>query len=220
MRDAINNNPIVRLAVIGVMALAVAFLLFTRVLKSEPAEEPVPPATAPPAATVPGTAATPPTAAPATTPSPDPAAAPASPTGAEVAPAPAPAGEPSPDAFVAGPGLPKKVVGAYERDKAVVLLITRSGGIDDRAIRAGAARLRARGDVALFHVPATKLSDYARISEGVGLSRVPALIVIRPRELSGGVPEASVSYGFRSPASIEQAVEDAAFDGKSASYDP
>jgi hypothetical protein len=39
--------------------------------------------------------------------------------------------------------------------------------------------------------------------------------VVRPRDLSGGVPQASVSYGFRGPDSVEQAVRDALYDGKS-----
>jgi hypothetical protein len=54
----------------------------------------------------------------------------------------------------------------------------------------------------------------------VQLDRVPALVVVRPRRLSDGVPEATVSYGFRGPESVQQAVEDALFDGKSVTYDP
>jgi hypothetical protein len=48
----------------------------------------------------------------------------------------------------------------------------------------------------------------------VGVNRVPALVVVRPRRLSGSVPEAQVSYGFRNSQSVVQAVQDALYSGK------
>jgi hypothetical protein len=49
---------------------------------------------------------------------------------------------------------------------------------------------------------------------------VPALVVMRPRQLSGGVPQATVDYGFQTPQSIDQAVRDAAYKGPEATYHP
>jgi hypothetical protein len=41
------------------------------------------------------------------------------------------------------------------------------------------------------------------------------LVVLQPRRLSeGGTPTASVSYGFRGLASVEQAVEDSLYKGR------
>ena len=70
-------------------------------------------------------------------------------------------------------------------------------------------------DVALFIVSARGIARYSRITQGVDVERVPALIVIRPKKLAdGGLPEASVSYGYRGPESIKQAVRDANYDGR------
>ena len=38
--------------------------------------------------------------------------------------------------------------------------------------------------------------------------------MIRPRKLTGSVPTATVSYGFRGAASVNQAVDDALYKGK------
>ena len=40
-----------------------------------------------------------------------------------------------------------------------------------------------------------------------------ALIVLRPRKLTDGTPVATVSYGFRGPDSIGQAIHDAVYKG-------
>ncbi len=50
--------------------------------------------------------------------------------------------------------------------------------------------------------------------------RTPALIVMCPRRLSGGTPQASVTYGFQSPQTVVQAVLDASYDGPTATYHP
>jgi hypothetical protein len=52
-------------------------------------------------------------------------------------------------------------------------------------------------------------SRYARITQGVNVDRVPALIVLQPRKLTKGVPVATVSYWFRGPESVAQAIDDA-----------
>jgi hypothetical protein len=115
--------------------------------------------------------------------------------------------------FVAGPGLPRPVVEAYRDGKAVVLFVFRHRGLDDAAVRRSVEGLRDRSDLAVFVTHAARISRYARIAAGVEVNRVPALIVVRPRRLTKGTPTASVSYGFRGPDSVEQAVRDALYKG-------
>jgi hypothetical protein len=225
-----NENPVVQAAVIGVMAIIVGFLLFTRVLNQGSAEEAAttPAGTATEAGAAPttpaaGTATETGTAAP--TPTEADAAAPAPPVSGTASPTEAVPGVPPPTAsvegaFTPGPGLPKPVVTAYDNGKVVVLLLDKRKGIDDRALLSSVNRVRGRGDIALFSVPAKDVSKYSRITEGVEINRVPALVVLRPKQLSKGTPEATVSYGFRGPESVNQAVEDALYTGKRISYDP
>ena len=188
MRRALNDNPVAQIAVLGVLAVIVAFLLMSRGSHSG------------------GTGSTA-TATPA-------APAPADTTGASTSSSPAvgttgaPAG-----GFVAGPGLPAPVVKAYADDKAVVLFVFRHRGLDDSAVRSSVERLRGRNDVAVFVTHAANIARYARITEGVDVNRVPALIVLRPRHLAHGTPTASVSYGFRGPDSVDQAVRNALYKG-------
>ena len=242
MRNALNNNPVVRAVVLGIMALLVAFLLFTRVLGGG-SEEAAPPADSGAAATEAGATATPGASAPATgtapaptatAPAPDPAAAGATAppaTGSTPLPA-APSDVAS--AFIPGPGLPEEVVVAYARNKAVALLVLRrrnpdrrpvsDRSPDDRALRLTSAPAeflgRLSGRVKFITTSAKNAHKYARITEGVDLNRVPALIVIRPRKLTNNTPEAIIEYGFRGPGSVAQVIKDAFFDGKSVTYDP
>ena len=44
--------------------------------------------------------------------------------------------------------------------------------------------------------------------------------MVRPKRLSDGVPQASVSYGFQTPQGIAQAMRDATYDGPEATYYP
>jgi hypothetical protein len=286
VRKALNDNPVVQAAVIGVLGVFVAFMLYTRVIKSEESA----PAPAPTDAAV--------TEQPAAPAAEDASAA--APTGTEVAPAtgaaPVPATEPpSTDAPVApevpsaptttatgfepGPGLPKPVVRAYEQNEVIVLLVVRRLGpnsgkskhhpgqrdpgtanpIDDRAdllaaralrrpdrIEEVAARIEGRlaqfgpggarlgdrvsryGDkvaemlrrTAVFITGAGKISRYSRITLGVDVNRVPALVVVNPRSVNKGMPRASVSYGFHGSASIVQAVRDARYKGREIPYYP
>ena len=43
---------------------------------------------------------------------------------------------------------------------------------------------------------------------------------MRPKRLSDGTPQASVTYGYQSPQAIVQAVLDASYDGPEATYYP
>lgn len=203
MRQALNSNPLAQVGAIALLGVVVAFLMLTRLKGDDP-----PPADggapAPTDAAVAGTA---PPAAPGSVPV-DPAA--------PVAPGAAPTGE-----FVTGPGLPAKVVDAYDRGDSVVILITRAGGIGDEQLRSISNRLSGESGVSFFHSFARDVADFSRITEGADIDRVPALIALSPRNVSGnGPPVATVSYGFRGYESVRQAVRDAAYEGKSLSYDP
>ncbi len=116
--------------------------------------------------------------------------------------------------FAAGPGLPNDVVDAYDAGDTVVVLIV-SDGIDDRKVEQAVRSQEGNGNVALFVSKAKEIADYSRITEGVDVDRVPALVVIHPKSLSDGpLPEATVSYGYRGPQSIAQAVRDANYKGR------
>lgn len=210
MRKALNDNPMVQIGVLGLLAVVVGFFLITQMGKgsssstSSTAASVTTDASATPSdssaiATTPpaSTATTPAVSAPSTTPA-----------GAAGSAAPAAAGE-----FVAGPGLPRPVVQAYHADKVVVLLVVRRGGIDDDAVKASVERMSGLPDTAVFMTNAGHVSRYSRIASGVDLDRVPALIVLRPQKLTHGTPTATVSYGFRGPASVAQAIADALYKG-------
>jgi hypothetical protein len=116
--------------------------------------------------------------------------------------------------------LPHPVLAAWNADKTVVLLFVHDGGIDDRLVKAATARLVVLPEAATFIVPASQISRYAAITEGVGVNRVPALVVVRPKRLHQTIPTASVSYGFQSGESVVQAVIDAGYRGPTLDYHP
>ena len=123
-------------------------------------------------------------------------------------------GSVSPEALVAGPGLPRPVIDAWKRGDTVVLLVARQGGIDDRLVRSSVRLLSADPGVAVFVTRANMVARYSRITQGVGVSQAPALVVIRPKRVSGSAPEAQVAYGFRDAQGVVQAVHDAVYTGK------
>jgi hypothetical protein len=213
LRRALNDNPVAQIAVLGVLAVIVGFLLMTRMAHKSGGTDSAATPSATPAAPAPADtagASTPPSPAVGTTP-PSTGSAPA-PTTAP--PAGAVAGARL-GGFVAGPGLPAPVAKAYAADKAVVLFVFRHGGLDDSAVRSSVERLRGRSELGVFVTHAAHIARYARITEGVDVNRVPALIVVRPRHLTHGTPTASVSYGFRGPASVDQAIRNALYKGPS-----
>ena len=71
-----------------------------------------------------------------------------------------------------------------------------------------------------FVVPAKQIARYAAITLGTEVQQVPALLVMRPQKLSGGVPQASVDYGFQTSQSVAQAVIDAGYKGPEETYHP
>jgi len=118
------------------------------------------------------------------------------------------------------PPPPRPLTSAYDSGKTVVLLIVHDGGIDDALVKQASSQLASDSDVALFTVPAAQIARYAAITVGLEVNRVPALVVMRPKRLSNGAPQASVDYGFQTSQGLQQAVQDAAYDGRELTYHP
>jgi hypothetical protein len=209
VREALNNNPVAQIAVLGVLAVLVGFLLLTRMSSNSGGESSATSTTASDAAATPAPAIDSVTS---TTP-PITGELPA--TGSEGATVPpvGSAGDAAVGEFVAGPGLPASLVKAYRDDKTVVLLVLKHRGIDDDQLRQNLKGQRGRSDLALFVTNAGRIARYSRITRGVNVNRVPALIVLRPRHLTHGTPTAIISYGFRGPESVDQAISDALYKG-------
>ncbi len=121
---------------------------------------------------------------------------------------------------VPAPPPPAEYRAAYKANKTVVLLIVHNGGIDDRRVKAASEALAVLPDVAVIEVPVRQLPRYAAITVGLEINRVPALVVVRPRKLSGGVPQASVDYGLQTERTAIQAVRDANYKGPEKTYHP
>jgi hypothetical protein len=204
MRQALNNNPVVQLGVLGALALIVAVFFMMNMKKGSSDS----------GSTAPSAASTPATSAPATDGTASAGATSVGGVSASTPSASTTTGSVSPNALVAGPGLPKPVIAAWKRGDTVVLLVARQGGIDDRLVRNSVRSLSSDPGVAVFVTKANKVARYSRITQGVGVSQAPALIVVRPKKVSGSVPEAQVDYGFRNAQGVVQAVHDAVYSGK------
>ncbi len=205
MRNAINNNPMVQIGLIAVLLLLVGIMLVPQFMKKKDSASSNTSTTSAHLSSPAGSVdlnvkVTPSSSAPSSS------SAPAA--GASTA------GTVTPQALVPGPGLPRPVISAWRHGDAVALLVVRPAGIDDRLVRGSVESLSARPGVAVFVVRADRIARYSRITQGVGVNRVPALVVVRPKRLSGSVPEAQVSYGFRNSQSVVQAVQDALYSGK------
>ncbi|MDX6616994.1 MAG: hypothetical protein QOD60_2085 [Solirubrobacterales bacterium] len=206
MRQAINDNPVVQAVIIGVLLLGGAVMLLSQMggNKSSTAVQPVAatssqtgaPAVAGGASASAGTTAALSTAPTATAPA------------ASVGP------------LVAGPGLPKNVLAGYSSGKTIVLYVYDPKGIEDRDVLAAVNGLKGDSRLAVFTTADKGIARYSRITEGAGVSQVPALVVINPRGAGGGAPKATVKYGFRSSEGVTQAVRDAVYKGKTLGYDP
>jgi len=210
MREAINSNPLAQAAVIGVLLIGTAFFVMSSTGGGGEDEES---GGTEATVSVAGTTAT------------------GSATGATPGEAVEGAVEAAEDslstalsggapAALAAPPLPRPVLRAWRANRTLVLLFVRDGGIDDRLVKISTAGLDGFRDATVFVVPAAKIFRYAAIAEGVGVDRVPALVVVTPKHLKKTVPTASVSYGFQSPASVAQAVIDAGYDGPTVDYHP
>jgi hypothetical protein len=192
MREKLNSNPLAQVALVGVL-LVLAGVFVMSSMGGGPEEEES--ATASSEATVVTTEAPAPEGALAALPAPGSGAG-------------------------APPPLPRPVTAAFAANDTVVLLFVRDGGIDDRMVAADVRRLSSLPRVAPFVVPASRVAHFAAIAQGVELNRVPALVVLKPKHLDDGIPTASVHYGFQSPESVEQAIIDAGYHGRTVPYHP
>jgi hypothetical protein len=200
MRNAINNNPKVQLGLLVALVLVAAVVLVPSMMGGKSSS-----------GTAASTASAPPAAPqgsvdPTTLP---PAGAATGATG--VAPE---ATTVDPSALVPGPGLPRPTIDAWKHGKTVVLLIVRNHGVDDRLVSRSVRGLSGDSNLAIFVAHAKQIARYSRITQGVGVSQVPALVIVRPKRVSGSVPEAQVAYGFRDSQTVVQYVHDALYSGK------
>jgi hypothetical protein len=204
MREQLNSNPVLQLAVIGVLLLGGVFFFMSTMGGGGEEEE-----SSAVTATVNGetaTGATPGAAVEGAVESLDAGTAGES---AVVPPTSLPTAAP-----------PAPVVKSWEAGNTVILLFVRDGGIDDRLVTSATAGVSSLPRAQVFVVPAGKISRYAAITEGLGVERVPALVVLTPRRVDQAVPTASVHYGFQSPTSVVQAVIDAGYKGPTLDYHP
>jgi hypothetical protein len=213
MREALNSNRTVQIVVCGILLVVVGLFFATSVLKksdsSSGGTDTVATSTAPASGATSSTGAATGTAAAA-------AGAAAAIANGEAASSGAAGSTDSASGaipVVPGPPLPANVQSAYDSGKAVVLLVVRKGGIDDAMVRNSVSALGSNGELAVFIVPSPQIAHYARITQGVSVDRTPALVVVKPKPLSNGVPLAEVHYGFRSAQSVAQAVRDALYTG-------
>lgn len=192
MREKLNDNPMAQIALVGVLLVVVAVFLLGKAGGGEEEEA--------------GSAAADAAVA---------AVAQEIEAGGQPLRLPPPGSGPG-----APPAPPRAVVDAFDSGQTVAILFVRDGGIDDRLVTAAVDRLDSIGDVATFVVPTRQLVRYVSIAQGVDLSRVPALVVLRPKDLSKSYDPASVHYGFQSAQSIVQAVVDARYAGGTLPYHP
>lgn len=115
---------------------------------------------------------------------------------------------------------PAEVIDAWKSGATVALLFVRDGGIDDKLVRETTEELSSFPGVRTFVVEADGLARYSAITGGVGLERVPALVVMTPKDVAGNVPTASVHYGFQSHQAVAQAIVDAGYKGPTLDYHP
>jgi hypothetical protein len=115
---------------------------------------------------------------------------------------------------------PAEVTSAWESGVTVALLFVHDGGIDDELVQDTTETLSGFPGVTAFVVPASQIARYSAISGGAGVERVPALVVLTPKDVAKGAPTASVRYGFQSRQAVVQAVIDAGYQGPTLAYHP
>jgi hypothetical protein len=205
MREQLNDNPMVQIAVIGVLLVAGGIFLMTMMGgggedASEGEAGVVVEGSVTPGATAPSE--------------------PLEEGSVESLEAEAPPSASATLAAVPPIAPPAQVVDAWASGATVVLLFVREGGIDDRLIRGASTGLSSLPEVVSFVVPAKEIARYTAVTGGVGVERVPALVVLTPKRVDESTPTASVHYGYQSPASVVQAVRDAGYEGPTLDYHP
>jgi len=109
--------------------------------------------------------------------------------------------------------LPQRFSAAYDADETVALLVVHDGGIDDKYTKLALKVAAPVADATVIVVPAKQISRYAQVTVGLDVSQLPALIVMRPKSLSHGAPQAIVAYGYQTPQSVYQTIVDASYKG-------
>jgi hypothetical protein len=109
--------------------------------------------------------------------------------------------------------LPQRFTSAYEGDQTVALLVVHDGGIDDAYTTRALKEVAEVENVTPIVVPAKQIARYASVTIGLDVNQLPALIVMRPKSLSHGVPQAIVAYGYQTPQSVYQTIADASYSG-------
>ena len=207
MREKLNSNPLMQVALIGVLLVITGIFVLSSMGGGGGEGESSTTATSSVSVSTPSGEAS--VSATVTTPEGVPA------TGASSVPA-SVASAPE----VPAPPLPHVVTAAFASNRTVALLFVRKGAYEDKLLAREFRRVRSMSRVSAFTVPAKRIARYAAIAQGVQIDRVPALVVIRPKHLDHGVPVASVSYGIQSVNSAKQAVRDARYKGRTLSYHP
>jgi hypothetical protein len=95
------------------------------------------------------------------------------------------------------------VVRALGQDQVVVLFFSQSGSADDSATRDAVRGVAGMKRVAVFNAGIDQLAMYRPILANVGVSQVPAVVVVRPGR------QAQLLEGFIDKSSLRQAVADA-----------
>jgi hypothetical protein len=108
-----------------------------------------------------------------------------------------------PDAPDGTPAEILPVVKALGRDQVVVLLFTRAGAADDTGTRRAVASVRGMRGVAVHVAGVEQLASYRPILSGVGVSQVPAVVIVRPGH------QAKLVEGYIDERSLRQRVADA-----------
>jgi hypothetical protein len=197
MRAAINENRNVQIALLALLALAGGFMFLKMTHGGASQSSTTSSSTGATTATADsgGVSAT---------------AAPISGTGSASAAGAAPA---VPANVIPGAGAPKSLLAHYKKGDAVALLVVRAGGSDDALVHGSVGRLNGIPRLAVYVTKARGIARYAWLTQGVDVTDLPALVLLRPRGLSNGTPTASVSYGFRDAKSVQQAAKDALYRG-------
>jgi cytoskeletal protein RodZ len=174
------------IAALGVLILAVTFLV------TKPGDNTGSASSSPPAST----------STTATTASSSTSATSTSATTATKAPA-----KPKQPAVTPGAGLPADVAGALNAHKIVVLFFYEPAASDDQATKAAIRAVRTAGgpgarQVRLFQDVVARISDYRRVTGSLGISQSPAMVVIdRDRH-------AELLQGYLDSGTIKQTVRD------------
>jgi thioredoxin-like negative regulator of GroEL len=112
--------------------------------------------------------------------------------------------KPKQPTVTAGQGLPNDVARALNSDKVVVLFFYEPAASDDQATRAAIRAVRsAGGSVELFQDTVSHISDYRRVVGSLGISQVPAMVVIDRKR------HADLLQGYLDSGTIRQTVRDA-----------